>query len=179
MEMQMSDVVVKVCKWSKRAKIHGYKHEGDLCFDIGILIGDGSEPETMSGSCIIHEEGYLKNETCSGVECTIAPHSTIKFHTGLSFAAEAGYGIKVHVRSSTGIKKSLVLANGTGIIDNAYRGEVMVALTNTSDHDVTVIDGERIAQGEVVPIYTAKFIEAEVLDETERGVGGIGSTGGH
>ena len=77
---------------------------------------------------------------------------TLVFHTGLKCATPNGYGLKMYERSSTGIKKKLRLANGTGIIDTAqYRGfELLVALNNFGSKALKVFDKDRVAQGEVV-----------------------------
>ena len=103
---------------------------------------------------------------------TLEPGQTLVFHTGLKCATPNGFGLKVYVRSSTGIKKKLRLANGTGIIDTAqYRGELLLALNNFGTKAVKIFDKDRVAQGEVVPVLNVKS-----LSDTERGEGGIGST---
>jgi dUTP pyrophosphatase len=64
-----------------------------------------------------------------------------------------------------------------GVIDNDYRGEIMVALHNHSNEPQTVSRGERIAQLVVVPYYSVNFQEVDELSDTQRGEGGFGSTG--
>ena len=86
--------------------------------------------------------------------------------------------MKVYVRSSTGIKKHLALSNGTGVIDTAtYRGEVLIALTNIGDESVSVSNGERVAQAEIVKTLDVEIEEVTELSDTVRGEGGFGSTG--
>jgi len=80
-------------------------------------------------------------------------------------------------RSGLASKHGIGLSNGVGVIDSDYRGEIKVALFNSSKEDYVLSPGERIAQLMVVPIITAAFIEAETLDETERGDGGFGHSG--
>jgi dUTP pyrophosphatase len=63
------------------------------------------------------------------------------------------------------------------VIDSDYRGEIMVALHNHSGEDQTVEDMERIAQLVITPVLRVEFDEVEELEETDRGVGGFGSTG--
>ncbi|MBR4600050.1 MAG: hypothetical protein IKO39_08380, partial [Treponema sp.] len=67
--------------------------------------------------------------------------------------------------------------NTPGTIDSDYRGEVKVILVNLGDEDFTVNNGDRIAQIVVAPVTIGLFEQVSVLDETERGSGGFGSTG--
>ena len=72
---------------------------------------------------------------------------------------------------------SLAPANKTGICDQDYRGEYIVALHNHSNIPQMITHGDRSAQMAVVPFWQADFEEVSELDETERGAGGFGSTG--
>ena len=74
-------------------------------------------------------------------------------------------------------KQGLAPANKTGICDQDYRGEYIVALHNHSNFPQMIAHGDRIAQMAVVPFWQADFEEVSELDETERGAGGFGSTG--
>ncbi len=98
--------------------------------------------------------------------------------TGLAMALpSADYVALVFARSGLGIKKGVCLSNGVGVIDSDYRGEIAVGLVNLSDEDYTVQPGDRIAQLMVVPVVQPTVTLAEELDETDRGSGGLGSTG--
>ena len=83
----------------------------------------------------------------------------------------------VFVRSSTGIKKHLVLSNGTGIIDSGYRGPIKISLHNTGDTTQHITAGDYIAQLVIIPIATNNIAEVRELDNTQRGAAGIGSSG--
>lgn len=98
-------------------------------------------------------------------------------HTGLAFEIPEGYHVEVYLRSSTGKNRKLRLANGTGIIDSDYRGEVMLLVENVGQDIEHVFPGDRIAQAILVkdPEYTIEVVES--LTETKRGKGGFGSTG--
>lgn len=109
----------------------------------------------------------------------LLPGEQVVFKTGVAIQLpNPNFVGKVYVRSSIGIKKGLSLANGTGIIDSDYQGEILVCLKNNSREKVTIEHGERIAQYVVVPCLK---LQLKVVDEfsnaTERGEGGIGSTG--
>ncbi len=98
--------------------------------------------------------------------------------TGLAMALpSADYVALVFARSGLGIKKGVCLSNGVGVIDSDYRGEIAVGLVNLSAEDYTVQPGDRIAQLMVVPVVQPTVTLADELDETDRGSGGLGSTG--
>ena len=96
---------------------------------------------------------------------------------GLAFEIPEGYMGLVFPRSSNA-KKSLLLSNSVGVIDSGYRGEVTAKfkrLYPISQGEYAI--GERFAQLVIMPIPAVEFVEAEELSESERGVGGYGSSG--
>ena len=97
-------------------------------------------------------------------------------HTGVHIAIPRGHVGMVFVRSSTGIKKHLVLSNGTGIIDAGYRGEIMLSLHNTGHRSQHIPAGGYIAQLVTVPIAPNEIAEVRELGDTERDTNGIGSS---
>lgn len=107
----------------------------------------------------------------------IAPHSTVKVGTGLSFALPHGTFAALVARSGIATKRGLRPANCVGICDSDYRGEYMVAVHNDSDEMQSVEPGERIAQMVVLPSFQIDFIEVKDLSDTERGAGGFGDSG--
>ena len=113
----------------------------------------------------------------SGEELTIAPGERAKVPTGLSLALPAGYEGQVRPRSGLAAKHGVTVLNAPGTVDRDYRGEVMVVLINHGDTPFRLRRGDRIAQLVVAPVVTVEMVEAQALDETERGGGGHGSTG--
>lgn len=107
----------------------------------------------------------------------IASGETAFIHTGIAMEIPEGFVGLVFARSGLATKKGLAPANKVGVIDSDYRGEIMVALFNQSNEERTVSKGERIAQISIVPYLKAEFEETDELTNTERGVGGFGSTG--
>jgi dUTP pyrophosphatase len=97
--------------------------------------------------------------------------------TGLYMALPDGYEAQVRPRSGLAIKQGLTVLNTPGTIDADYRGEIGVILVNLSDAEVTVNDGDRIAQMVVNKYERVDFEQVETLDATERGAGGFGHTG--
>ena len=109
---------------------------------------------------------------------TLAPGERHVFTTGIAISPETrGVVAIVAGRSGLGVKHGISLANGIGVIDSDYRGEVHVGLINKSDVPYTVNPGDRIAQMMFMPVMAVNFIESLELDETDRGAGGFGSTG--
>lgn len=91
--------------------------------------------------------------------------------------APADVTILLFARSGLASKHGIALANGVGVIDSDYRGEVKVALINNSSADYTVTPAERIAQMMFVPIIREEFVPVDEIGDTERGSGGFGHTG--
>ena len=96
---------------------------------------------------------------------------------GLSIELPAGYEAQVRPRSGMALKHGLTCLNSPGTIDADYRGEIGVILANVSNEAYTIQDGERIAQLVIAKHETIEWLETELLNETERGEGGFGSTG--
>ncbi|KAF2432869.1 dUTPase [Tothia fuscella] len=96
--------------------------------------------------------------------------------TGIAIAVPAGTYGRVAPRSGLAAKHSI--DTGAGVIDADYRGEVKVILFNFSDNDFAIKTGDRIAQLIIERIYTPEVAVVEKLDESVRGAGGFGSTGG-
>jgi dUTP pyrophosphatase len=97
--------------------------------------------------------------------------------TGLFIALPIGFEAQVRPRSGLAAKKGITVLNSPGTIDADYRGEIGVILVNLSNEDFTINDGERIAQLVIAQYTQAIWKEVTILDETQRGSGGFGSTG--
>ena len=113
-----------------------------------------------------------------GTTVTIQPGQRAMIPTGMAISLENANVVAIlAARSGLAVKSGINLANGIGVIDSDYRGEICVGLYNSSAVPLTVNRGDRIAQLMFMPVYVANLIEAESLDETARGAGGFGSTG--
>ena len=107
----------------------------------------------------------------------IAPGAMERIPTGFNVAVPDGYELQIRPRSGLAAKHMIGIMNAPGTIDADYRGEIIVMLVNHGKEPFLVQRGERIAQGVLAPAPQAVIAEVEELDETERGVGGLGSTG--
>jgi dUTP pyrophosphatase len=99
--------------------------------------------------------------------------------TGVAIALPLGTVGLVHPRSGLAVKHGLTVVNAPGTVDAGYRGEISVCLLNTDrENAVELKRGDRIAQLVIQRVEIAEFKLVDVLDETVRGTGGFGSTGG-
>ena len=105
------------------------------------------------------------------------PLERVIIKTGLFMSLPMGLEAQVRPRSGLAAKKGITVLNSPGTIDADYRGEVGVILINLSRDCFTVNNGDRIAQLVIARHEQIKWKEVTVLDETDRGEGGFGSTG--
>lgn len=139
---------LKFKKLNKNAKTPTYGTTGSACFDF-----------------------YLPN-------IKVIYGCSNKIGLGIAVEVPEGYALLIVPRSSTGLHTTLRQSNSIGIIDSDYRGEICVLLDNLNAFENKwLTQGERIAQGFVVPIPKVEFVEVDELGYTYRGVGGFGSTG--
>ncbi|MBT6880934.1 MAG: dUTP diphosphatase [Flavobacterium sp.] len=108
---------------------------------------------------------------------TLKPLERAIVKTGLFIALPAGLEAQVRPRSGLAAKKGITVLNSPGTVDADYRGEIGVILVNLSNEDFEINDGERIAQLVIAKHERIDWNEVSVLNETERGAGGFGSTG--
>ncbi len=110
-------------------------------------------------------------------EISLKPLQRALIPTGLFMELPAGYEAQIRPRSGLAYKHGITVLNSPGTIDADYRGEIKVLLVNISEDAVVIKDGERIAQMVVARHESVEWLSVEVLDETERGAGGFGSSG--
>jgi dUTP pyrophosphatase len=97
--------------------------------------------------------------------------------TGVRLQIPAGLEGQVRPRSGLAARNGVTVLNAPGTVDSDYRGEVKVVLVNLGQETVTIRRGDRIAQLVICPVVRASFAAGAIIDETERGSGGFGSTG--
>ena len=114
------------------------------------------------------------------ITVTLAPGERALVPTGIAVAIPTGHAGFLHPRSGLAARLGLSIINTPGTIDAGYRGEIKVCLINLDPHDaITIARGDRIAQLLVQKVELLDFVEVDELDETSRGAGGYGSSGGH
>ena len=123
--------------------------------------------------------GAAGMDVVAAEEATLAPGERHAVATGFSVAIPEGFEIQVRPRSGLALKHGITVPNTPGTIDSDYRGELKVILINHGAEPFPIQRGDRIAQLVLAPVTLAAWVEVAELDETERGAGGFGSTGGH
>ena len=123
-------------------------------------------------------EVYLREKRANIDESiSLKPLERTIVKTGIFMELPIGYEAQVRPRSGLAFKKGITVLNSPGTIDADYRGEVGVILVNLSSEEFVIEDGERIAQMVIAKHEQAKWVEVEILDASQRGAGGFGSTG--
>ncbi|MGW0249531.1 dUTP diphosphatase [Nocardia goodfellowii] len=119
-------------------------------------------------------------DLCTTQDVILEPGERALVGTGIAVALPVGTVGLIHPRSGLAAKAGLSVVNTPGTVDAGYRGEIKVCLIN---HDprtpIELRRGDRIAQLLVQRVELVDFVEVDTLDETARGAGGYGSSGGH
>ena len=146
---------LRLAKLHPDADIPTYATEGSIALDLKAIIGD--------------LDGIV----------ALRPGEAHTFSTGIAAEVPAGYGLFLVGRSGHGIKHRLRLGNCIGLIDQDYRGELLVNLTNDGRKVQRIKHNERIAQAVLMPVVRIEtvVVTPEELTSTKRGAGGLGSTG--
>ncbi|MCB2074367.1 MAG: dUTP diphosphatase [Novosphingobium sp.] len=123
-------------------------------------------------------DGAAGMDVLAAEDVTLAPGARHAVATGIAVAIPHGFEIQVRPRSGLALKHGITVPNTPGTIDSDYRGEVKVILINHGSDAFEIRRGDRIAQLVLAPVTRASWLPVDELDETERGEGGFGSTGG-
>lgn len=134
--------------------------------DLAIVPTQGSE-----------EAAGVDLHACINESIYVSPHETVKIDTGIAIELPKSTFGAIFARSGLATKEGLAPANKVGVIDSDYRNSIIVALHNHSNMSRVINPGERIAQLVVMPYIPIEFKEVDKLSDTERGLGGFGSTG--
>ena len=120
--------------------------------------------------------GSVGYDVYSVEDVTVEPGFVTTVRTGLSMEPPPWYHVELYARSSFG-KEGIILTNGVGIIDKDYRGEVKLLLSKITPGSNFLPKGTRVGQLIVRKSHFPEIEEVEILNDTERGEGGFGSTG--
>ena len=122
----------------------------------------------------------LDLRACIDEAITIEAGQTVLIPTGLAIhIGDPSYAAMILPRSGMGHKNGIVLGNLVGLIDSDYQGQLMVSTWNRGQSAFTLAPMERLAQLIIVPVLQVGFNVVEEFGDSERGVGGFGSTGKH
>ena len=124
-------------------------------------------------------DGAAGMDVLAAEDVILQPGERWPVATGLAVAIPHGYEIQVRPRSGLALKHGIGVPNSPGTIDSDYRGELKVILINHGAEPFAIARGDRVAQLVLAPVTQAAWEEVAELDDTARGAGGFGSTGGH
>ena len=122
--------------------------------------------------------GAAGMDVVSAEDVVLAPGARHAVATGLAVAIPPGFEIQVRPRSGLALKHGVTVPNTPGTIDSDYRGELKIILINLGVDAFEIRRGDRVAQLVLAPVVRASWLAVDELDETVRGEGGFGSTGG-
>lgn len=137
----------------------------------------GADAHIMGFKKVINEGGKKELVEINVETYTLKPLERVACPLGFATAIPEGYYFKVVPRSGLGLWEGLSIVNSPGTIDTGYRNEWMAVVVNLSNKDITLRRGERICQIILSKIHPYEFVETDKLPESERGLGGFGSTG--
>ena len=150
----------------------------DVIVPIPSKKGDaGADAHIMGFKKIVKENGKKELIEINSDTYTLKPLERIGCLLGFATAIPEGYYFKVVPRSGLSLWEGLSIVNSPGTIDTGYRNEWMAVVVNLSNIDTTLRRGERICQIILGKVHYYEFIETDKLPESERGLGGFGSTG--
>ncbi|MCL2013704.1 MAG: dUTP diphosphatase [Oscillospiraceae bacterium] len=115
---------------------------------------------------------------CLKEPVTIKPGAVETIRSGIAIEIEsADFAAFIFARSGLASAHGITLANGVGVIDSDYRGEIVVPIINHGSEPFTLKPKDRFAQMVVMPVCLPELVETDSFNQTERGQGGFGSTG--
>lgn len=123
-------------------------------------------------------DGSAGMDVVAAEDVSLAPAARHAVATGLAVAIPPGFEIQVRPRSGLALKHGITVPNTPGTIDSDYRGELKVILINHGAETFEIRRGDRIAQLVLAPVTQLSWLKVDELDDTARGAGGFGSTGG-
>lgn len=167
---------MNIYKVNKKAEMPSYATEGSACFDVKACITNG-QYLTSFNSWNKQQRILVKGVGTAKDAFQLPPDIRVLVPTGLIFDIPEGHVLKMFIRSSVALKKGLVMANGTGIIDCDYVEESYLMLRNVTDSLVTIENGDRLVQCMLAKYEATELVETDVRPEqkTSRN-GGFGST---
>lgn len=164
---------IRLFRLRDSAKLPEWGTAGSACFDLSAAFEPGMTIAT-------HDVNNHKSAVpvTPELEYVLLPKERALIPTGWVFGIPHGYSIRFHPRSGIAWKNGVTLANAEAVIDEDYTLESFIMLHNLSTERLTIKNGDRIAQGELVEKITNRFqvTTTPITNDTTR-VGGLGSTG--
>ena len=175
----MSDLTLKYNKLWIDSFDPVFATEQSACFDLKAYFGSKCRLVDAYDKANSHHKllaGFERSDADPFV--IIPPNTRVLIPTGIVLDIPEGFSVRLHARSGLAVKGGVVLANSEGVIDSDYTDQLMVAILNISDTSVRITHGDRICQGEMIPVlkYSIEPTNERIQPKTSRS-GGFGSTG--
>ena len=167
MKKDIEKLTIPFKKVNKEAIIPKPSKKGDV----------GADAHIMGFKQIVNENGKKELIEINSNTYTLKPLERIGCPLGFATAIPEGYYFKVVPRSGLALWEGISIVNTPGTIDSGYRNEWMAIVINLSNKDVVLKRGDRICQIILGKIYDFEVVETDTLPDSERGLGGFGSTG--
>jgi deoxyuridine 5'-triphosphate nucleotidohydrolase len=169
----MNTIELKILdkEFYKEFSLPEYATTGSAGLDLRANLNTTPKPSVNFG-------GYNSYFNAATNKYYLYPNENILFSTGIAInIGNPGIAAIISPRSGLGHKYGINLGNTIGLIDSDYQGELFVSLVNRSAENYVIQHGDKIAQMFFVPIIQVEFNVVETFHESERGIGGFGSTG--
>lgn len=165
----MGIMIIKIKKWDKGSILPKIAHKDDAGVDCYI--------RCFKKPMVDKESGKKELIEIDSKTFTLKPLERIGCPLGFATAIPKGYYAAVVPRSGNALWKGLSIVNSPGTIDSGYRNEWIAIVINLSNNDVVLEKGEKICQFIIRRLVDIDLEEVKNLEESERGLGGFGSTG--
>lgn len=162
-------MIIKIKKWDKGSILPKIAHKDDAGVDCYI--------RCFKKPMVDKESGKKELIEIDSNTFTLKPLERIGCPLGFATAIPKGYYAAVVPRSGNALWKGLSIVNSPGTIDSGYRNEWIAIVINLSNNDVVLEKGEKICQFIIRRLVDIDLEEVNNLEESERGLGGFGSTG--
>jgi dUTP pyrophosphatase len=172
-------IKIKVVNLSSTLKLPEYATDGSAAMDLKACFDCGEPikhywPLNLNG---FHREDSALLHINIDDRFILEPGNRCVIPTGLRIELPKGYKFSIISRSGLAVKSGIFVLNGTGLIDEDYRGTMGIILGNFGNVAVPINHGDRLAQGFIEKVERWKWKESASLSDTKRGTGGFGSTG--
>jgi dUTP pyrophosphatase len=159
-----------------------FSTQQSACFDISAFLSEKEQILSYDSQNHSFKKELQRDESKNLSFIKIKPFERVMIPTGLIFSFDCIYSLRIHSRSGLSIKKGLVLANQEGVIDCDYNQQLFVCILNLTNTEQTIYNGDRIAQGELVPnMHQLDSLSLKQIEEKPKPfgnrTGGFGSTG--
>jgi len=176
----MNKLILKYNKlWSDSFDL-SFATEQSACFDIKAYFGSKTRIVDAYDKNNANYKLLAAFERADAPAFLLVPPDGVRvlIPTGIVLDIPEGYSVRLHARSGLAIKGGLILANSEGVIDSDYTDQLMIPVINLSNIPIRVTHGDRICQGEMIPVlkYSLQPTDERVQPKTSR-TGGFGSTG--